>query len=471
MTKLKFIDLFAGLGGFHIGLQRLGHKCVYACEIDKHLNKIYRENFDLNYVDHDVAKADLKEIKKLEYDLLCAGFPCQPFSKAGTQSGFDHKIAGNMFSYIMKFIKEHKPKYLMLENVPNLYGHDNGQTYAYMKKQLQKWYHVEEDKISPIQFGIPQTRLRLFILGILKKDKNDRPIIKWPKLQNNIKNRQPTTNLKDYFIENPYNPKFLSDDKKKLLEYWEDFLKRIPKGEYLYSPLWIGEFGATYPYEDETPRKISLQKLKLYKGTLGVSLKNKSKREILENFLPPYATYSRSRNESIEESYEFPEWKKLFIKRNREFYKRNKKWIDPWLKKYKKSSFRMLSEPTHRKFEWNCYGDEYTFDDKIISFRGSGVRVKRMNAAPTLIHAAVTQLPYIPMLKRYLSIEECLKIQGFKEDKIIENLKKQGWERAFKAIGNAVNADVVERIAKTFLCNNIKKTDYRLKITQQDLFC
>ena len=130
----------------------------------------------------------------------------------------------------------------------------------------------------------------------------------------------------------------------------------------------------------------------------------------------------------------------------------------------------MLSEPTHRKFEWNCYGDEYTFDDKIISFRGSGVRVKRMNAAPTLIHAAVTQLPYIPMLKRYLSIEECLKIQGFKEDKIIENLKKQGWERAFSAIGNAVNADVVERIAKTFLSNNINKTDYRVKILQQDLF-
>ena len=469
MAKLKFIDLFAGLGGFHIGLERLGHKCVYACEIDKHLNEIYRSNFETDYVDHDIIKADLKKIKKLNYDLLCAGFPCQPFSKAGTQSGFDHKIAGSMFSYIMKFVQAHKPKYLMLENVPNLYGHNKGKTYGFMKRQLEKaGYYVEEEQISPIQFGIPQTRLRLYILAIKKNGKNDQPMIKWPKLQNNIKDRKPTTNLKKYFIKNPYRPRILSKEKKLLLKYWEDFLKRIPKNETLYNPLWIAEFGATYPFEKEAPRKLSLKKLQQYKGTLGVNLKNKSKEEIFDDLLPPYATYSRSRNESIEESYEFPEWKKIFIKRNRDFYKRNKKWIDPWLKKYKFNKLQMFKEPTHRKFEWNCFGEEYTLKDKVISFRGSGVRVKRMNAAPTLIHAAVTQLPYIPMLDRYLSIEECLKIQGFKEKRIINTMKNKGWERAFKAIGNAVNADVVEKIGETFLNGKLKKTNYRIKPIQQN---
>ena len=74
-----------------------------------------------------------------------------------------------------------------------------------------------------------------------------------------------------------------------------------------------------------------------------------------------------------------------------------------WLKKYKESNISMAQEPTHRKFEWNCHGEKYTLKDKVISFRGSGIRVKRMNAAPTLIHASITQLPYIPMLKRSLA--------------------------------------------------------------------
>ena len=134
------------------------------------------------------------------------------------------------------------------------------------------------------------------------------------KITNNIKDRKPTTNLKKYFIKNPYRPRILSKEKKLLLKYWEDFLKRIPKNETLYNPLWIAEFGATYPFEEEAPRKFSLKKLQQYKGTLGVSLKNKSKEEIFDDLLPPYATYSRSRNESIR-NYEFPEWKKIFIKK------------------------------------------------------------------------------------------------------------------------------------------------------------
>ena len=474
MKKLKFIDLFAGLGGFHLGLQRLGHKCVYACEISPHLNEIYKKNFTTKYVDHNIKDADLKKIKKLKYDILCAGFPCQPFSKAGPQSGFDHDVAGNMFFQIMRFVKAHSPKYLILENVPNLLTHAKGKTYLYMKKELEKnEYYVEEDMLSPIQFGIPQTRLRMYILAIKRKNKKDHPMIKWPIVKDNINElRHPKTDLlkyfSKYFIKKPKRPRFLSEDKKKILRLWEDFLKRVPSGVSLVSPMWISEFGATYPFENEAPRKIGYKKLQSYKGTFGATLKNKSKEKIFNDLLPPYATYSRSRNELKEESYEFPTWKKNFIKINREFYEDNKDWINPWLTKYKKSKILMLQEPTHRKFEWNCHGEKHTLDDKLISFRGSGIRVKRMNAAPTLIHASITQVPYIPKLKRYLSLEECLALQGLRE--ITNKINHNSWEKSYSAIGNAVNADVVEKIGETFLKKNIKeKNKFRLKPIQGNL--
>ena len=169
---MKFIDLFAGLGGFHIGLSRLGHTCVYACEINDYLRDLYIKNFKFNpkRIDRDIREINLDNVPR--YDILCAGFPCQPFSKAGTQSGFNHEIAGDMFYYILKFIKAHKPKYLFLENVPNLYRHNNEKTWKLkMKPRLKRLgYDIEEEIISPIHFGIPQTRNRMYILGTnLKK--------------------------------------------------------------------------------------------------------------------------------------------------------------------------------------------------------------------------------------------------------------------------------------------------------------
>ena len=128
---LKFIDLFAGLGGFHLALQRLGHECVFASELRTDLQALYKKNFPQTpRIEGDITKVDLASIP--QHDILCAGFPCQPFSQAGYRQGFlDEKGRGNMFNYICEIIRlkeDNKPSFLLLENVANLRGHDNGNT-------------------------------------------------------------------------------------------------------------------------------------------------------------------------------------------------------------------------------------------------------------------------------------------------------------------------------------------------------
>ena len=158
---MKFIDLFAGLGGFHLALATQGHKCVYACEIEEELRLFYKKNFNI-LPSKDITKIKIDTIPN--HDILCAGFPCQPFSKAGKANGFDHKIAGNMFFYLLRIIRKHKPKYIFLENVPNLLGHDKGRTWNFMKKKLSILkYDIDQKILSPIDFNVPQTRDRLYI--------------------------------------------------------------------------------------------------------------------------------------------------------------------------------------------------------------------------------------------------------------------------------------------------------------------
>ena len=106
---------------------------------DFDISKLYFEDTDQYKKALDDIGVDLPKIKSIpKHDILCAGFPCQPFSKAGLANGFNHKIAGKMFFYLIKIIKYHKPKYLFLENVPNLIGHNNGETWQYMKKKISK---------------------------------------------------------------------------------------------------------------------------------------------------------------------------------------------------------------------------------------------------------------------------------------------------------------------------------------------
>jgi DNA (cytosine-5)-methyltransferase 1 len=122
---IKFIDLFAGIGGFHQALKNIGgFECVFASELDKDASYIYELNHGIKALS-DITKIHEKQIPP--HDLICAGFPCQPFSKSGYQQGFDD-IRGTLFFDIIRIAKEHKPKIILLENVSNISTHDNGNT-------------------------------------------------------------------------------------------------------------------------------------------------------------------------------------------------------------------------------------------------------------------------------------------------------------------------------------------------------
>ncbi|MGZ9797165.1 DNA (cytosine-5-)-methyltransferase [Mycoplasma sp. 4013] len=161
--EIKFIDLFAGIGGFRLGLESNITKCVFACEIDAHAATMYQANFG-DDPSCDISNLDAKNIP--DFDILCAGFPCQAFSISGKQKGFDDAIRGTLFFDIIRILKEKKPKAFILENVANLLKHDKGNTFFIMQKTLTELgYTVSYKVLNAKDFGVAQNRARIVIVG------------------------------------------------------------------------------------------------------------------------------------------------------------------------------------------------------------------------------------------------------------------------------------------------------------------
>ncbi len=138
-TAFRFIDLFAGLGGFHVALQQLGGEGVFAAEWDATLNELYKVNFDIQpWADIDDLEDEAMIAREVpEHDVLTAGFPCQPFSKAGEQLGFSHTLQGKLFFKVLAILKEKRPRRFILENVPNILRHQNGETLSTFARSLK----------------------------------------------------------------------------------------------------------------------------------------------------------------------------------------------------------------------------------------------------------------------------------------------------------------------------------------------
>ena len=429
MQPFRFIDLFAGLGGFHLALDRLGGECVFAAEWKEHLRDLYRVNFGVR-PEGDITLVSPKNVP--DHDVLTAGFPCQSFSKAGEQLGFECTEQGNLFFNVAAILKKKRPTFFILENVPNLLKHDEGRTWQEIQKILGTGkaglgYHIRAERFSPHNFGIPQIRERVYIVGsLLSLDE-----FKWPATSD------AATNIDTVLDDDPPEAKQLSAQVKECLEVWNEFLEACPADVELPSfPLWSMEWGATYPYDVTTPyarRKfLGLEGLKGFKGSHGRKLGYLRSVEERWESLPSHA-----RTEQLK----FPKWKQDFIRQNRQFYEDNKAWIDPWLP-------RILKFPSSlQKFEWNIKGGKRNIWEYVIQFRASGVRVKRRTTAPSLIAMTDTQVPIIGWQKRYMTPNECARLQS------LDGLKQlpKSTTQAFHALGNAVNSNVVEMVARALL--------------------
>jgi DNA (cytosine-5)-methyltransferase 1 len=390
-NSFKFIDLFCGIGGFHQALKNINGECVFACDIDNNCRNIYEQNYGLK-PEGDITKINIKNIPS--FDILCAGFPCQPFSKAGYQKGFDDD-RGNLFFNICNIIEYHKPKYLLLENVKNLSSHDDGNTWKVIKENIDKlgyYTYYEPVILNVLHFNIPQNRERVIIM-CKRKDLgglNELPII----------NKNPkdllTTTIKEIIDSNntELNNKYKIDGKMKKVEIiWDKFIKLLINN------------------------KISI---------------------------PKYPIWTDWWDNDLNSDINFYKKYKNWIDKNRQFYNNNKNILEPWLKSSRECNYW---KGAVRKFEWQA-GDELIDDgmDKVLwTARGSGIRIKRLNYIPTLV--AMSMIPIYGPESRKLTPLELLRLQSFPDN------FKYDEKTIFKQIGNSVNVKMIEQCAKFLILN------------------
>ena len=200
---MKFLDLFAGIGGFRLGMESAGHECIGFCEIDKFARESYKaiHNTEGEIELHDITTVTDEFVRGIgSVDIICGGFPCQAFSIAGTRRGFED-TRGTLFFEVARFASILKPKYLFLENVKGLLNHDNGNTFEVIISTLDELgYNVEWQVLKRKDFGVPQNRERVFIIASLRGECTRRvfPI--------SGKNEQSNTESKIKVIGNTKNP-------------------------------------------------------------------------------------------------------------------------------------------------------------------------------------------------------------------------------------------------------------------------
>ena len=387
MKKFKFIDLFCGIGGFHQAMESLGGECVFACDIDADCRKTYEANYGLK-PDVDVTKIDPAKLPA--FDVLCGGFPCQAFSKAGKRLGFADETKGTLFFDVERIMAHCQPKYALLENVRNLASHDGGNTWRTIHEHLTNiGYNVLEEPVifSPHYLGIPQHRERVFIMCV-RKDIGTLPVFQF-----NAKGKLPKCSVENILQDDAdikdLQKYRLSEDKIQLVDLWNEFIQNIKCEKLPGFPVW-----SEYLHEPA-----------LNEDTTG-----------------------------------YPAWKINFINKNNQLYLDNREFIDEWLNRAKQNP---LFFGAKAKLEWQAGQYKHpNIWNHILQFRPSGIRVKIGTYFPALV--AITQTSIVGCRKRELTLRECARLQSFPDTFQPDIVDAQ----AYKQFGNAVNVEVVKLFAK-----------------------
>ena len=412
---LKFIDLCCGIGGFHQALTNLGLKCVMACDIDPECKRVYEENYKIKPLD-DLQKINIEDIPK--FDVLCAGFPCQPFSKAGHQNGFND-TRGNIFFDICKIIDTHKPKYIILENVRNMASHDKGNTWKVIKEKLKELnYNTYETPVilNTLYFGVPQSRERVVIM-CKRKDLGNLPTL--PNIgKTNIKETSLETIIEDDLNTNKYD---IVGKMKTTENVWNTFLNILEENNICVPkfPIWTDWWDS----DGENTTVTKLTKSEANKVT-----QEEHKQIILKKQKDFYNKY------------------KDWIDKNRKFYNDNKLILEPWLIESRRKKDWLGAV---RKMEWQTGVDNLNMNQVLWSPRGSGIRIKKINYAPTLV-AMASMIPFYGPKSRQLTPRECARLQSFPDDFKIH----KDDQLAYKQFGNAVNVVMIERCARFLIKNH-----------------
>ena len=433
---MRFVDLFAGLGGFRVALERLGHECVFACEVDPQLQELYCRNFPDGPAIHSNIRTSKQHVPP--HDVLCAGFPCQPFSKSGAQAGLSDETSGTLFHEILDILRQHRPSYVILENVGNFERHDEGRTWRIVRSSLRRLgYEVRatdhlasggEGLLSPHHLGFPHHRERFFaVASRFGVPKNVFP----------SRNRKVATSMEDVvqprdeLSERDLEETRIVDQHSRCIEHWNTFLGALPEERVVLPsfPIWGDEIDATYPYEDMTPWAYMLG------AGNGVASKNGTE-VTLDSFqaLPSYAKRQVGR---------FPEWKVRFINANR-----------TWLSSIRSELPQTGSQSSGRflpLFEsWSgiakarpgiCGSTSFSSGHQVSASRG-------IETVPSLVAMTSTQIPILGPKRRHLSRVEGLRLQGFPDDFHVPDSRTA----TFRALGNAVHVGVVYEIAARLLC-------------------
>lgn len=388
-----FVDLFAGIGGFHAAVSALGGKAVLASEIDEAPAAVYEQNWGLRPEGDVIALAHGAKELVPSHDVLVGGFPCQPFSKSGAQRGMS-ELRGQLFNEVLTILETHRPPVVLLENVRNIAGPRQREVWdAVVHGMRQAGYRTPSDPcvfsphfLPPHLGGAPQTRDRVYILGTyVGKERAQAetmvtPVVprgpvdgwdphKWD-LDRDLLELEHEIMDKGSYV--------LTDAELEWIDVWNDFLRRTVSVRLPGHPLW-----SSYWRDDAV--------------------------------VDPAA----------------PAWKQALETSNIAFYLQNKKAIRSW----KRANPQLVSFPASRqKLEWQAQDSPRDLRVCLLHFRPSGIRAKKPTYAPALV--AMTQTPVIGPRMRRMTIREAARLQGFPES---FGFGQQRAGLSYKQLGNAIH--------------------------------